>query len=149
MSTHYTRLLQFFQQFNKFYTHQFASLLKQTGLSMREVHVLLFLANQPQYDTARDITNLRGLAKSQVSQAVDLLSAEGLLARTPDQTDRRVIHLSITPEGQPLAKACQAVQAQCLQQLLMGMTPEQSTQFQFLLDIVLDNGVRLAEELSI
>lgn len=89
MAVNYTRLLQFFQQFGKFYTHQFSPFLARTGLSMREVHVLLFLANNPSYDTARDVTEFRGLSKSQVSQAVELLAAERILRRTPDAADRR------------------------------------------------------------
>ena len=82
MTTTYTRLLHFFQQYTKYCDHQFQSILERMGITMREVHVLLFLANNPEYDTARDITVLRGISKSQVSQAVDLLSAEGFLLRT-------------------------------------------------------------------
>ena len=104
MTLSYTRLLQFYKQFGKFYDRQFSDFAARTGLSMREIHVLLFLANNPGYDTARDISELRGLSKSQVSQAVELLCAEGLLQRTPDGTDRRMVHLSITPEGRPLAR---------------------------------------------
>ena len=70
-----TRLLQLFQRLRKYYYHQFDPLLERTSLSMREIHVLLFLANNPQCDTARDIAALRELSKSQVSQAVDLLAA--------------------------------------------------------------------------
>lgn len=89
---YYTRLLQFAQQFQNYYDRQFLPLLERTGLTMRDIRVLLFLINNPDYDTAKDITALRGLSKSQVSQAVDLLVAEGMLRRTPDQADRRVIH---------------------------------------------------------
>ena len=92
---------------------------------MRDIRVLLFLINNPDYDTAKDITALRGLSKSQVSQAVDLLVAEGMLRRTPDQADRRVIHLSITDQGEPLARECQTIQDRCSQKLLVGLTPEQ------------------------
>ena len=77
MTLSYTRLLQFYKQFGKFYDRQFGDFSARTGLSMREIHVLLFLANNPGYDTARDISELRGLSKSQVSQAVELLAAEG------------------------------------------------------------------------
>ena len=146
MATRYTRLLLFYQNFEKFYTHQFASFLARTGLSMREAHILLFLANNPEYDTARDITILRGMSKSQVSQAVELLAAEGFLLRTPDETDRRVIHLAISSEGQPLARECQRLQEHCSAQLLTGLSPEEILQLQELLDVVLDNGARLAEE---
>ena len=101
------------RRFLKYYDQQFLPLLEKTGLSMREVHVLLFLANHPGQDTARDVTELRGLAKSQVSQAVEVLTDRGLLARRADGEDRRIIHLEITGEGAPLAREAQAVQAAC------------------------------------
>ena len=148
MSISYTRLLQFSQQFSKFYAHQFAPLLERTGLTMREVHVLLFLANNPDYDTARDVTLYRGMSKSQVSQAVELLWAEGLLQRTPDEADRRMVHLSITPAGRPRARECQALQERCGARLLDGLAPEQVRQLRELLETVLDNGAHLAEEAS-
>ena len=68
------------RKFSKYYDRQFLPLLEKTDLTMREVHVLLFLANHPGQDTARDVTELRGLAKSQVSQAVEIMAGRGLLA---------------------------------------------------------------------
>ncbi len=149
MTLSYTRLLQFYKQFGKFYDRQFGDFSARTGLSMREIHVLLFLANNPGYDTARDISELRGLSKSQVSQAVELLAAEGFLLRTPDEADRRVVHLSITPAGLPLARECQTIQAACGQRLLAGLSEEQVWQLALLLGTVLDNGSHLTEEESI
>ena len=148
MSTNYTRLLQFFQQFGKFYAYQFTPLLERTGLSMREVHVLLFLANNPGYDTARDVTLYRGMSKSQVSQAVELLWAEGILQRAADEADRRIVHLSITQAGWTLARECQELQERCGARLLDGLAPEQVRQLRELLETVLDNGAHLAEEAS-
>lgn len=141
MSTCYTRLLQFAQQFQKFYDRQFWPVLERTHLTMREIHVLLFLANNPGHDTARDITALRGLSKSQVSQAVDLLAAEGLLRRTPDSLDRRIVHLAITSQGRPLTRECQAIQERCSQQLLSALTLEEQAQFRALLNTLLERGI--------
>ena len=141
MSANYTRLLQFAQQFQRFYDRQFLPVLERERLTMREIHVLLFLANNPGYDTARDITALRGLSKSQVSQAVDLLAADGLLQRTPDPQDRRVVHLAVTGLGQPLVQECQAIQERCSQRLLSALTPEQQTQFRALLSTLLERGI--------
>ena len=148
MPANYTRLLQFSQQFGKFYAYQFAPLLERTGLTMREVHVLLFLANNPDYDTARDVTLYRGMSKSQVSQAVELLCAKGLLQRTPDEADRRMVHLAITQAGQPLARECQELQERCGTRLLDGLSPEQVRQLRDLLETVASNGAHLAEEAS-
>ena len=142
----YSRLLLFVRQFQKFFDRQFDPILERTGLTIREIHVLLFLANNPDYDTARDITLLRGLSKSQVSQAVDLLTAEGLLRRTPDASDRRVIHLPITSAGQPLARESQAIQERCIQQLLNLLSPEEQVQFQSCLNTLLDNSDSLLKE---
>lgn len=125
------------RKFHKYYERQFLPLLGRTGLSIREVHVLLFLANHPGQDTARDIVELRGLAKSQVSQAVEVLTGRGFLARRDDEDDRRVIHLDITGEGLPLAREAQAVQAACGQRMLAGLSEEEQAVFLELLERVL------------
>ncbi len=132
------------RRFSKYYDRQFLPLLERTGLSVREIHVLLFLANHPGQDTARDVTELRGIAKSQVSQSVEVLTARGLLARRADGEDRRIIHLEITGKGAPLAREAQAVQAACGRRMLAGLTEEERTVFLNLLERVL----RETEKLS-
>ena len=141
-----TRLLQFYQHFKKYHTACFAPLIEETGLSMRELQVLLFLSNNPGYDTARDITVLRGFSKSQVSQAVDLLCAEGLLDRTPDSADRRIVHLSITEEGIPVAQQAQEVQNDCSAQLLSGLSTAEAERLFSLVERVVSNAEALAGE---
>ena len=148
MSVNATRMLQFYQHFGKFYAQQFALLSESSGLSSRELQVLLFLANNPGYDTARDITVLRGISKSQVSQAVDLLCAEGLLERTPDTADRRIVHLSITEEGRPVTQQAQAIQDGCTSRLLSGFTAEEVALLMSLVDRVVANAAALAKEVE-
>lgn len=138
------QLIRLPRKFGKYYDRQFLPLLEKTGLTIREVHVLLFLANHPGQDTARDVTELRGMAKSQVSQAVEVLTDRGLLARRADGEDRRIIHLEITGEGAPLAREAQAVQAACGRRLLAGLAEEEQAVFLGLLERVL----REMEDLS-
>ena len=139
MAVSSTQLLRVIQQFRRYYDRHFSELLSRTGLSMREIHVVLFLANHPAHDTARDVTELRGLAKSQVSAAVDLLAARELLRRQPDKADRRVIHLALAREGQKL-------QSTCLDALFAGLTQSEAECFQELLEKVLTSAeVRLKE----
>ena len=143
-----TRLLKFFKEFSKYHDCCYASLAAEHGLSMREVHVLLFLANNPACDTARSITEYRGLSKSQVSQAVEFLSEMDLLLRKTDHDDRRVIHLSLTAEGRAIAEKAQAIQSDCMQELLAGMSDDQIEQLRALWEIILSNGERLAKEVK-
>jgi MarR family transcriptional regulator for hemolysin len=146
MAINTTRLLQFYQHFGNFYTQQFAPLTEESGLSVRELHILLFLANNPGYDTARDTTVLRGISKSQVSQAVDLLWAEGLLDRTQDTADRRIVHLSITEEGWDITRKALTVQDSCAARLLSGFSQQEIALLMNLVDRVIDNAEVLAGE---
>jgi DNA-binding MarR family transcriptional regulator len=141
-----TRLLQFGQQFWKFYERGFAPVLRRTGLSMGEIHVLLFLVNNPGFDTARDVSELRGFSKSQVSQSVDKLCARDLLCRVADPSDRRVIHLHLAKSAHPLAEECQRLQTRCIRQLLAGFTAEETAQLCMLLERVVTNGAVLTRE---
>ena len=146
MAESFTRLLRIFRGFQRYYSQAFGPLQQRTGLALREVQVLLFLANHPAHDTARDVTELRGLAKSQVSAAVDLLAARELLRRQPDKADRRVIHLALTDAGAALAREGQKLQSTCLDALFAGLTQSEAERFQELLEKVLTSAeVRLKE----
>lgn len=144
-----TKFLQFSKQFSKYCDRRFAPLCARTGLTMREVNVLLFLANNPCYTTARDVTEFRGISKSQVSQAVDFLAELGYLTRTPDAEDRRLIHLTLTAEGRALASQAQGIQLQCVESLLQGMSAHQRDQVQELWEIMMNNAAQLSGEVAL
>ena len=140
-----TQLIRLPRWVRKYYEQQFVPLLEESGLTMRDLHVLLFLANHPEQDTARDVAEVRGLAKSQVSQAVETLTGRGWLRRTPSRSDRRVVHLTITGEGIPLAREAQAIQAACGQRLLAGLSEAEQALFLDLLERILNTAEQLTE----
>ena len=57
----------------------------------------MFFHNYPEYNTARDLCQVRGIKSGLASVAVDTLLQRGLLIRRDDTSDRRVIRLLITP----------------------------------------------------
>ena len=57
----------------RFYDAQRRAVCRKVGISQMEFDILVFLHNNPGRDTARDIVALRGLPKSNVSQAVEVL----------------------------------------------------------------------------
>ena len=142
----FSQLLRAARHFERVFARRMAPVLERCGLTMGEIRVLLFLANKPGCDTARDVVLVRGLGKSQVSQAVDLLVGKGLLERCPSQRDRRIVHLTITPAGWPVAREAQAVQARCGRALLEGLTPEETRTLQVILEKIVANSARLAGE---
>ena len=137
------QLTRFSQYFRRFYARQFTPLMERTGLTIRDIMVLLFLANHPEQDTARDVVEYRGLSKSQVSQAVEVLTGRGVLERSPDRDDRRVVHLRITEAGEPLAREAQELQAACGARLLETLPEGERVLFLELLTKVLEQAERL------
>ena len=146
MAVDSTLLLRVIRQFRRYYDRQFEDLLAASGLSMREMDVVLFLANNPGCDTAREVAELRGLAKSQVSAAVDLLAGRGLLRRLPDRTDRRVVHLALTDQGTALSRAGKEIQSRCLETLLSGLSQPEADCFQTLREKVLTHAAAQLKE---
>ena len=146
MAVDSTLLLRVIRQFRRYYDQQFEDLLAASGLSMREMDVVLFLANNPGCDTAREVAELRGLAKSQVSAAVDLLAGRGLLRRLPDRTDRRVVHLALTDQGTALSWAGKEIQSRCLETLFSGLSQPEADCFQTLLEKVLTHAAAQLKE---
>ena len=77
------------QRMKKWYEEALHAVAVQYGLTMNELSVLLFLANNPALNTARDIVQLRALAKSHVCMSVDALARRGFLAQQTDEKDKR------------------------------------------------------------
>lgn len=145
MSISASQIIRFSRQMTKAYTQAFAPITQENPLSMREVHILLFLANNPQFDTAKHVVQRRGLLKSQVSQGVDVLCAQGLLQRVPDSDDRRCIHLKITDLGRPIGQQAQQLQTQWWDSLNSRFTPEEQAQTQALIQKWLDTAQLLED----
>ena len=102
-----------------------APLCASTGLPPAAADILLFLANNPALNTARDIVQLRALAKSHVCMSVDALARRGFLAQQTDEKDKRRVRLFVTKAGQPAARAGQAAQQAFFARLHAGVTAEE------------------------
>lgn len=66
-------------------------------LNHTEIVVLMFLKNNPGYDTAKDIVERRGFTKSSVSMAVRSLQDRGLIKGEYINGNHRSIHLKLCP----------------------------------------------------
>lgn len=117
----------------KLYNGLFEDLLEKYRLTQLEIDILLFLANNPPFDTARDIVEKRHLAKSHVSAGVESLAGRGLLERTRQGGNRKTIHLRLTGAAAPIVEEGRAVQLRHGQLLLAGFSEQEREQlFRFL-----------------
>ena len=129
----------------KGYARLLEPLCKKWDLARNELDVMLFLANNPDFDRAVDIVTHRGLAKSHVSLSVANLERRGLLERLPDPKDRRTVHLKLTEKGREITDVGCRVQKQFLDYLHQGVTEEQLEMMRLFAERVYEN-IRNIEE---
>ena len=121
------------QGMRKLYGSLFAPLLSRYGLTQTEADVLMFLANNPGYDTARDMVEHRHLAKSHVSASVDALVGRGLLERFYRDGNRKTIHLRITPQAHPMIGEGKRLQNRFGALMIAGFSEEEVLQLEDLM----------------
>ena len=114
-------LLYLSRKLKKLYERECARAAEPFGLSQGEADVLLFLSNNPGFDTAMDVVKYRSVSKALVSKAVESLSARGYLTLHTDRRDRRYTHLVLTEAAAPALRALHGAQEAVLA-LLGGMT---------------------------
>ena len=95
------------------------------SLSAAEVDILLFLANNPNFDTAAHIAKIRKIPKSQVSLSVANLCDMGLLTKTFRENNKKSLHLSLTEAAEPIVSLGHTVQKEFADLLFSGFTDEE------------------------
>ena len=130
----------------KLYARLFTPLLEEWGLTQTEADILLFLANNPGYDTARDMAEKRHLAKSHISAGIEALAERGLLERSWQEGNRKTIHLRLTAAADPIVEEGRALQRRYGELLFRGFTQEEICRLSRWLDRVTENVDAALEE---
>ena len=115
-------ILSYVQHYKKYHAARFEAASVQYGLNQLEIDILLFLHNNPDCRTASDICRYRGLAKSNVSAAVERLRSRGVLEVLPAPDNRRQRILRFTGVARPMAEALAEIQRRTLEPLFDGFT---------------------------
>ena len=108
----------------KAYHVMLTPLCKEAGLPPLALDILLFLANNPEHNTAKDICRMRGHKSGIVSVHVERLVNDGLLERREMPGDRRQTRLVCTEQAQALIERGRQVQWQFGRRLLEGIPEE-------------------------
>ncbi len=132
----------------KIYSRHLEPVCRKWDLTRSELDVLLFLYNNPQYDRATDIVALRGMTKSHVSLSVTSLADRGLLNRQFSATDRRTAHLTLSEQGQTIAREARTHQEQFFEQLYTDVDPEDYLRMQEVMKKVRTNIENLDNSLT-
>ena len=109
---------------------------RELGLPQTAFDILLFLANNPDYHTARDIVNVRRIKANLVSVNVERLVQEGYLIRKPVEGDRRKIDLYLTEKSHPVVMRGQAAQRAFFDGMMEGLDDAERASFFQTLNVI-------------
>lgn len=111
------------------YSERCKPLCKEIQMPQTAFDILMFLANNPDCNTARDIVEIRGLKANLVSMNVEKLVREGFLERIPDTKDRRKIVLVCREKAKPVIEKGRQLQMDFFESLFGGIDEESRGQF--------------------
>lgn len=137
--------LEFARKIEVIYHQQCKSLCKEFGLGQTAFDILMFLGNNPQYQSARDIVEIRKIKANLVSVNVDKLVRMGYLKRLDVSKDRRKIRLECTLQAQPIIKKGQQFQKEFFLLMWQGIDLEEQALFNRILNKIEDNLNQLQE----
>lgn len=113
------------KRMNSFYTWAFQESARELELSQVEIDILLFLHHNPAYNTARDIGQTRGIAKSNVSTGIRLLELKGMLDVCIDPENRKIHRLTLTEKSRDVVERLAGIQKRIFEVMLDGISQEE------------------------
>lgn len=109
------------------------------GITRMELDILLFLANNPCFDTATDIVETRYLSKSQVSSSVKTLEEQGYLCRKYAKNNKKTAHLQVCGAARAVIADGRKAQEKFITVMLQGLSEDERKCLKKSFDHILEN----------
>ncbi len=113
-----------------------------------EILVLMFLSNNPDFDTARDIAYYKNISKGLIAKSVEDLANQGYLILKKDEKDRRKIHLILSKKSKEVVERIRKCSKNFQDHLLEGVSKEHLEILNKTCDIMEENLERMIEEMK-
>ena len=107
------------------YENMVSPVCEKYELTYMEFTVLMFLTNNPQYDTATQIVKYRHLAKSHVSISIRSLQERGLVLGEHREGNHRTIHLSVADKARDIIADGRVAQGKFCEIVFAGFSKEE------------------------
>ena len=132
--------------FSEAYSNACKPICRELGVPQMAFDILMFLANNPDCSTAKEISRYRGFKENIISVNVNKLVSEGYLLRENDQLDRRKVRLSCTEKAAAIVRRGREIQDRFFQQIQQGLTQEELNTHFHCLETIAANAQMLLEQ---
>ena len=118
-------------------------ILEKYDLPQVSFDILMFLTNNPEYKTAQDVSEIRGIKKNLVSVHVDKLVTGGLLERGFIAGDRRKVSLTCTGKAKEIIDDGLRMQNDFYEHIVSGISKEDWKAYKRITDQVIKNTLEI------
>ena len=132
------------KRFMEAYSAAMQPLSREFAIPQTAAEILLFLANNPENRTAKDICAMRRLKPGIVSLHVDTLVTLGFLERKSVLGDRRKLRLEPTEKASSIIARGRKMQERFAQTLAQGLSAEELSCFARCMETISQNLERAA-----
>ena len=131
--------------FSEAYSNACKPICRELGVPQMAFDILMFLANNPDCSTAKDISRYRGFKENIISVNVNKLVNEGYLTRQGDREDRRKVRLICTENAQAITSRGREIQERFLRQVQQGLSAEELRIHVHCMETIAANAKRMLE----
>lgn len=136
----------FLNKYGRAYVTYCKSICREYDINQTEFDILMFFGNNPEYDCAKDIVDVRKIKANLVSINVDKLVNDGYLERKLMLNDRRKYRLVLTKQGKALVKKGKEVQDSFFELLFNSVSAKDRSAFNNVLELIDNNLERILKD---
>ncbi len=140
------QMASFAKKFTRVYNTMMQPLCEELNMPETAVDILMYFANNPDMNTARDVCRFKFLKSGIVSFHIDRMVNEGLLERRAEPGDRRICRLVCTEKAAPIIEKGRALQMQFGRAITAGLDEATMETLKFSIQTVNNNLERLLHE---
>lgn len=132
--------------FAEAYSDACKPICRELGMPQMAFDILMFLANNPEHCTAKEISKYRGFKENIISVNVNKLVTEGYLLRQSDREDRRKVRLLCTEKATAIVKRGREMQERFFRRMQQGLTTEELRIHAHCMETIAANAQQLLEQ---
>ena len=136
----------FLNKYGRAYVAYCKSICREYDINQTEFDILMFFGNNPEYDCAKDIVDVRKIKANLISVNVDKLVNDGYLERKLALDDRRKYRLLLTTKGKALVKEGKRIQDSFIELLFDSVSAKDRKAFNKVLELIDKNLERILED---
>lgn len=106
----------------RYYEMKMAGVCEKYDLRQMEYDILMFLYNNPKYNTAADIVRIRKSTKSHVSTSLKVLENRGLIERRVDPANKKRVTIHLLQMANEVIEDGKWAQKEFAQDMFDGLT---------------------------